>query len=248
MVIPVIPIGISPGRAAALWGPFESGLYGRCRLATTDRSESPPLILLADALDDGRLRSTLIACGAIGRGRMMVLAWDDPRKAVSLLRIPRVWVSFPLEGFNKSFERVRAFGEAVFSEDSWVTPSEWPPSLRVAVSIVWRRSTTASGPSPPGTIGGLARLVPCDRTTLGRAATRAGVDLLAFLRVGRVRWIRRRWVEGESSLRDLAVGVGYSHARSVRRSVRDSVGLPLTRLGELSDTDLGTMMARCLRG
>lgn len=184
-------------------------------------------VVLTDDLRRAGLRRLLFGCYDRMRGdRLVVLAWDDPRQAAELLRIPLVRLYFPAEDRGATtLDALRSFssGERAPRVPYDLDPA-LPASLAVALRIALNRSGDPLGPPPPPTITALAHLVGCSRETLSRSARSRGLDLVALLRIACLRWIHLHADSEGRMTPDEAVGLGSP--RTVRRWAREPLGTP----------------------
>lgn len=174
--------------------------------------------------------------------RILVLAWDEPRYAVELLRIPLVRLYFPLVDPSAASAAIagvtRKARPARFAYD--LDPT-LPPSLAVALRIVLHRAGDPFGPPPPRSTSALALSVPCAPDTLYRSSGAAGINLAKILATARVRWIMLRSGDRARDIKTVARHLGYASARSVRRLVASEVGIAYS---ELRNASLESLDAR----
>ncbi|MEQ9569156.1 MAG: hypothetical protein RLN75_03110 [Longimicrobiales bacterium] len=195
-----------------------------------------PCVILTDDLRCSGLRRLLFECVDRTRGdRILVLAWDEARHAVELLRIPLVRLYFPLDDpVTSSTVLAGALQKGSPARLVYELDPCLPASLAVGLRIALNRAGDPFGPPPPRSAAALALLVPCASDTLYRSSAAAGIDLAKVLAASRVRWIK---LVGGDETRDtemIAQRLGYASGRSVRRLVKSEVGTSPSELRKVS--------------
>ncbi len=189
-------------------------------------------VVVTDDLRAAGLRPLLFDCVDRIRGdRVVVISWDNPLRAVELLRIPLVRLYSPREDLSGAIRALGALGVAGRPPRLAIAlHPALPGSLAVCLRMALHRCADPFGPPPPRRIIDAASLVPCEPETLYRSAGAWGIDLKRVLRLSCIRWIRANVTTAERSRLDLASAVGYGAIRSLHRFVLSETKRPFSEL------------------
>lgn len=190
------------------------------------------LAIAAESARERRLAKLLrAAVDRLGEDRCALLLWAESRNPdLRALRgcTPKEVIYLPAE-----VERLLAWAEGARGVDAsddltTVLHGELPGTLGVGLRFVLNRSREPSGPPPPGTVAELARSTGLDRPNLHRRAKQWHVDLPAFLRYTRVRWVLARYRRPED-LADIVRALGHADERPLRRLLQATLNRPLAK-------------------
>jgi hypothetical protein len=190
------------------------------------------LAIAAESARAPRLASLVrAAVDRLGEDRCALLIWADGRNPdLRTLRgcTPKEVIYLPSE-----VERLLAWAEGGTGPGK---PADLEAALRVdladalgvALRFALNRSREPSGPPPPGTVAELARSTGLDRANLHRRAKQWNVDLPAFLRHARVRWVLALYRRPED-LADVVRELGHTDDRPLRRLLQATLERPLAK-------------------